>query len=71
MSSSYFNHLCDSIQQVYADDRMEILDYFENRHVGRFQKNAPRRPPLFSLDISNMFLRAQHEFPRMNNSIEG
>ena len=67
----YFNQLCDSIQQVYADDCVEILDYFENHYIGRFRRNAPRRPPLFSLDIWNMFHRTQHELPRTNNSIEG
>ena len=67
----YFNQLCDSIQQVHADDYVEILDYFENHYIGRFRRNAPRRPPLFSLDIWNIFHRTQHELPGMNNSIEG
>ena len=47
----YFNQLCDSIQQVYADDCEEILGKFENCFSGRFRRNASRRPPLSSLDI--------------------
>ena len=65
----YFNQLCDSIQQVCADDCVETLDYFKNPYIGRFQRNVPLRPPLFSLDIWNMFHRTQQELPRTNNSI--
>ena len=66
----YFNQLCDRTQQVYADDCEEMLDYFENHYIGCFRKNTPRRPPLFSLDIWNVFHWTQHELPRANNSIE-
>ena len=50
---------------------MEILNSFENHYIGRFRRNAPRRPPLFSLNIWKMFRRTQYELPRTNNSIEG
>ena len=49
---------------------MEILNYFENHYIGRFRRNAPRRPPLSSLNIWKMFRRMQYELPRTNNSIE-
>ena len=65
----YFNQLRDSIQQVYADDYVEILDYFEDHYIGRFRRNERRTAPLFSLDIWNMFHRTQHELLRTNNSI--
>ena len=46
-----FSQLCDSIQQVYAVDCVEILGYFENHYIGLFRRNAPPRPLLFSLGI--------------------
>ena len=46
-----FSQLCDNIQQVYADDCVEILGYFENHYIGLFRRNGPPRPILFSLGI--------------------
>ena len=38
--------------QAMADD---VLEYFED--IVRFQRNAPCRPPLFPIDLWNMFNR--------------
>lgn len=64
--NKYFNKLCDRIQQVYVYNCEEVLVYFENQYIGRFWRNAPRTPQLFSLDIWNMFYRTQYELPQTN-----
>ena len=51
LAALVFSQLCDSIQQVYAVDCVEILGYFENHYIGLFRRNAPPRPLLFSLGI--------------------
>ena len=41
------------------------------RHLHwKVSKNAPRRPPLFPIDVRNMFNRTDEELLRANNSIE-
>ena len=55
----------------YAEDAHEVLDYFENTYIGRYRQNAPRRAPLFPIELWNIFNRADEELPRTNNSIEG
>ena len=59
----YFNQFRDSIQQFYADDCEEVLNYFENHCIGRFCRNALRRPILFH--------PTQQELPQTNNSVAG
>ena len=67
----YCDLLCDNIYQIYVGECDEILEYFEDTFIGRFRRNAPRRSPLFTLDIWNMFHRTHNELPRTNNSIDG
>ena len=40
-------------------------------YAGRFRRNAARRPPVFPINLWNMFHRTDAELPRTNNSIEG
>ena len=40
-------------------------------YAGRFRRNAARRPPVFPVNLWNMFHRTDAELPRINNSIEG
>ena len=40
-------------------------------YAGRFRRNAVRRPPVFPINLWNMFHRTDAELPRTNNSIEG
>ena len=49
----------------------DILDYFEDNYVGRFRHNAPRRRPIFDIEMWNMFHRTDAELPRTNNAVEG
>ena len=44
---------------------------FIYRNAGRFRRNAARRPPVFPINLWNMFHRTDAELPRTNNSIEG
>ena len=44
---------------------------FIYRYAGRFKRNAARRPPVFPINLWNIFHRTNAELPRPNNSIEG
>ena len=66
-----FENLAGNLRNLYDDEVDELLEYFEDNYVGRFRRNAPRRPPLFALDLWNMFHRTDDELPRTNNSVEG
>ena len=44
---------------------------FIYRNAGQFRRNAARRPPVFPINLWNMFHRTDAELPRTNNSIEG
>ena len=65
-----FDALCLVIRNQYDGDADEVLDYFENTYIGRFLRNAPRRPPLFPIELWNRFHRTAEELPRTNNNIE-
>jgi hypothetical protein len=67
----FFDELCDTIRGTYNEEVDVILDYFEDTYIGRFRRNAPRAPPLFGIEIWNMFHRTHQEMPRTNNHIEG
>ena len=66
-----FDVLAQLIRNAFRQDADDILDYFEDNYIGRFLHNAPRREPLFPIEIWNMFNRADEEFPRTNNAVEG
>ena len=65
-----FDVLCVVIRNQYDGDADEVLDYFENTYIGRFLRNAPRRPPLFPIELWNRFHRTADELSRTNNNIE-
>ena len=66
-----FEELSDVIRELYNDTVDDLLQYFEDTYIGRFRINAPRRPPLFPIDLWDMFHRTDNELPRPNNSVEG
>ena len=61
----------DVIRNEYQAVAGDLLEYFEDSYVRRFRRNAPHRPPLFSIELWNMFNCTNEELPRTNNSIEG
>ena len=65
-----FEELSDTIRELYNDTVDDLLQYFENTYIGKFRRNAPRRPPLFPIDLWDMFHRTDNELPRTNNSVE-
>ena len=66
-----FADLSDRIRNTYNGDVDDLLDYFEDNSIGRFRRNTPRLPPLFPINLWNMFNRTDNELPRTNNSVEG
>ena len=65
-----FEELCVVIRNQYDGDADEVLDYFEDTYIGRFRRNASRRPPLFHIELWNMSHRTAEDLPRTNNNIE-
>ena len=49
----------------------DLLDYFEETYIGRYHRNVELRPPLFVLNLWNMFHRTFDELPRTNNHVQG
>ena len=66
-----FEELVDTIRILYDDVADDLLQYFEDTYMGRYRRNAPRRPPIFAINFWNMFNRTDDELPRTNNSVEG
>lgn len=66
-----FDELCAAIRNLYNIEADNVLDYFEDHYIGRFRRNAPRRPPTFAIELWNMFHRSDAELPRTNNAVEG
>ena len=50
----YFKQFCDSIQKVYADDCVEILDYFEITKSVVFGEMHPQSPIVFIGHLENV-----------------
>ena len=66
-----FEELIDVIRLQFLGEADQFIDYFDDTYIGRFRRNAPRRQPMFSIELWNMFHRTQDELPRTNNNIEG
>ena len=66
-----FEELVDTIRILYDDVADDLLQYFEDTYIGKYRRNAPRRPPLFAINLWNMFNRTDDELPRTNNIVEG
>ena len=66
-----FEELVDTIRVLYDDVVDDLLQYFEDTYIRRYRRNTPRRPPLFAINLWNMFKRTDDELPRTNNSAEG
>jgi len=66
-----FEELSDAIRYHYNDKADDLLQYFEGTYIGRFRRNAPRRPPMFQIELWDMFHRTHDELPRTSNSVEG
>ena len=65
-----FEELEDTIRILCDDVTDDLLQYFEDTYIGRYRRNAPRRTPLFAINLWNMFNRTDGELPRTNNSVE-
>ena len=68
---AYFEELADHLRNPFNEDCDDLLDYFEDNYIGQFRRNTPRRAPLFSIKLWNMFHRTFDELPRTTNCIEG
>ena len=66
-----FEELSDLIRDTYQGEMDDLLDYFEETYFGWYRRNAERRPPLFVLNLRNIFHRTFDELPRTNNHVEG
>ena len=66
-----FEELADHLRNVCNGDLDDLLEYFEDICIGRYQRNAPRRPPSFPIQLWNKFHRTNNRLPRTNNSTEG
>ena len=66
-----FEELVDTMRILYDDVADDVLQYFEDTYIGRYRRNAPRRPPLFGINFWNIFNRTDDELARTNNSVEG
>ena len=65
-----FDELCVSIRNQYDGDADEVLDYFEHTYIGCFCRKAPRRPPLYPIELWSTFKRPAEVLPLTNNKIE-
>ena len=66
-----FDILTDELRRQFGDTLEDQLQYFEDSYIGRFRRNLPRRAPMFTIEVWNVFHRTDDELPRTNNSVEG
>ena len=52
-----FDELFVVIRNQYDGDADKVLGYFVDSYIGHVGRNAPRRPPLFPIELWNMFHR--------------
>ena len=48
----------------------DIVEYFEDNFIWRFQHNAPRTRPMFQFELWNKFHRTNDKLPRTNNKVD-
>ena len=68
--NSYDELCCVDIRSEYDGDADKVLDYFKDTYIGHFHRNVSWRPPLFPIELWNMFNRTTEELPRKNKNIE-
>ena len=66
-----FEELVETITILYDDVADDLLQYVKDTYIGRYSRNAPRRPPPFAINLWNMFNRTDDELPHTNNISEG
>ena len=66
-----FEELVDTIRVLYNDVADDLLQYFEDTYIGRYRRNAPRRPPLFAINLWNMFNRTDNSVEGWHRSFQG
>ena len=66
-----FEELVDTIRILENDAADDLLQYFKDTYIGRYRRNAPRRPPHFAINLWTIFNRTDDQLPRANNSAEG
>ena len=66
-----FEELVDTIRVLYNDVADDLLQYFEDTYIGRYRRNAPRRPPLFAINPWNMFNRTDNSVEGWHRSFQG
>lgn len=57
------------IEGFYNDVADDLLQHFEKTCIARYLRNAPRHPPLFVVNLWNMFNRTDDELSRTSNSV--
>ena len=66
-----FEELVDTIRVLYNDVADDLLQYFEDTYIGRYRRNAPRRPPLCAINLWNMFNRTDNSLEGWHRSFQG
>ena len=66
-----FEELVDTIRVLYNDVADDLLQHFEDTYIGRYRRNAPRRPPLFAINLWNMFNRTDNSVEGWHRSFQG
>lgn len=64
----YFEELTENAD--FPDSALPISNYFEDTYIGRLQRRR-RQPPLFPIDIWNVYDRTLNQQHRTNNAVEG
>ena len=65
-----FDVLCQEIRNNFNVDADDLLDYFEDTYIGRFQHNAPHRNLIFAIEILNMYNRTNQKLLKTSSIIE-
>lgn len=64
-----FELLCEN--DTFPPKVQEVSDYFEDTWIGRPSRGNMRQPPLFPLELWNLYGVGLHDFPGTNKAVEG
>ena len=63
-----FEELANKIRVLYNDVADDLLQYFDGTYIRMYYRTALRQPPLFAIDLWNMFHQIDDKLPHTKNS---
>ena len=60
----------EELQEEMSEERLPVLDYFEDTYIGR-KRRRNHADPMFPHEVWSVHSRTTNKLPRTNNNVEG